>query len=378
MESPKSAPRLTVEGLTRRFDGREVVSEVSLSIMPGAVTCLLGQSGCGKSTTLRIVAGVDRQNAGRVLIDGNVVSDSRCHMPPEQRPVGLLFQDLALFPHLTAAENVAFGLTCGRRERRRRVDELFSKVNLRGYEDSYPHELSGGEQQRVALARALAPRPGIMLLDEPFSSLDDRLRDGIREETIAMLKEENTSVLLVTHDPVEAMRMGEEIAVMRSGRIVQFGEPIQLYLKPADRDIAAFFSDINMVHSVVSNGSADTVFGEFAAPGIVDGTEVEIVVRPQHVRIDFDRNGNGPVPTQIDGVAARGTVHRSRFLGTASLVEFKLERDQSIIKAIVPSVFLPREGVPLWLSIRRTRCHLFPCRFQSGKAKPLELARSGE
>ncbi len=378
MGSTKSTPRLAVECLTRRFDDREVVSEVSLSIMPGAVTCLLGQSGCGKSTTLRLIAGVDRQNSGRVLIDGNVVSDSRCHMPPEQRPVGLLFQDLALFPHLTAAENVAFGLTCGRRERRRRVEELFSKVNLCGYENSYPHELSGGEQQRVALARALAPRPGIMLLDEPFSSLDDRLRDGIREETIAMLKEENTAVLLVTHDPVEAMQMGEEIAVMRNGRIVQFGEPIQLYLKPADRDIAAFFSDINMVHSVVSNGSADTVFGEFDAPGIVDGTEVEIVVRPQHVRIDFDRNGNGPVPTQIDGVAARGTVHRARFLGTASLVEFKLESDQSIIKAVVPSVFLPREGVPLWLSIRRTRCHLFPCRFQSGKAKPLESARSGE
>lgn len=378
MESSESTPRLAVEGLTRRFDNREVVSEVSLSIMPGAVTCLLGQSGCGKSTTLRMIAGVDRQTSGRVLIDGNVVSDSRCHMPPEQRPIGLLFQDLALFPHLTAAENVAFGLTCGRRERRRRVEELFSKVNLRGYENSYPHELSGGEQQRVALARALAPRPGIMLLDEPFSGLDDRLRDGIREETIAMLREENTSVLLVTHDPVEAMQMGEEIAVMRDGRIVQFGEPIHLYLKPADRDIAAFFSDINMVHSVVSNGNADTVFGEFAAPGIVDGTEVEIVVRPQHVRIDFDRNGNGPIPTQIDGVAARGIVHRARFLGTASLVEFKLERDQSIIKAIVPSVFLPREGVPLWLSIRRTRCHLFPCRFKSGKAKPLGFAVSGE
>ena len=378
MESSESTPRLAVEGLTRRFDNREVVSEVSLSIMPGAVTCLLGQSGCGKSTTLRMIAGVDRQTSGRVLIDGNVVSDSRCHMPPEQRPIGLLFQDLALFPHLTAAENVAFGLTCGRRERLRRVEELFSKVNLRGYENSYPHELSGGEQQRVALARALAPRPGIMLLDEPFSGLDDRLRDGIREETIAMLREENTSVLLVTHDPVEAMQMGEEIAVMRDGRIVQFGEPIHLYLKPADRDIAAFFSDINMVHSVVSNGNADTVFGEFAAPGIVDGTEVEIVVRPQHVRIDFDRNGNGPIPTQIDGIAARGIVHRARFLGTASLVEFKLERDQSIIKAIVPSVFLPREGVPLWLSIRRTRCHLFPCRFKSGKAKPLGFAVSGE
>ena len=378
MESPKSTPRLTVEGLTRRFDDREVVSEVSLSIMPGAVTCLLGQSGCGKSTTLRMIAGVDRQNSGRVLIDGDVVSDGRYHMPPERRPVGLLFQDFALFPHLTAAENVAFGLTCGRRERLRRVEELFSKVNLGGYEKSYPHELSGGEQQRVALARALAPRPGIMLLDEPFSSLDGRSRDGIREETISMLKEENTSVLLVTHDPVEAMQIGEEIAVMRSGRIVQFGEPIQLYLKPVDRDIAALFSDINMVHSVVSNGSADTVFGEFAAPGIIDGTEVEIVVRPQHVRIDFDRNGNGPIPTQIDGVAARGTVHRARFLGTASLVEFKLERDHSIVKAIVPSVFLPREGAPLWLSIRRTRCHLFPCRFQSGKAKPLEQARSGE
>ena len=346
--------------------------------MPGAVTCLLGQSGCGKSTTLRIIAGVDRQNSGRVLIDGDLVSDDRHHMPPERRPVGLLFQDFALFPHLTAAQNVAFGLTCGRRERRRRVEELFLKVNLCGRENSYPHELSGGEQQRIALARALAPRPRIMLLDEPFSSLDGRLRDGVREETISMLKEENTSVLLVTHDPVEAMQVGEEIAVMRNGRIVQSGEPIRLYLNPVDRDIAAFFSDINMVHSVVSNGSADTVFGEFAAPGIMDGTEVEIVVRPQHVRIDFDRNGNGPVPTQIDGVAARGTVHRARFLGTVSLVEFKLECDHSTIKAIVPSVFLPREGAPLWLSIRRTRCHLFPCRFQSGKAEQLEQAPSGQ
>ena len=374
MNPSAPVPRLEIEGLTRRFDGREVVSEVSLSIGPGDVTCLLGPSGCGKSTTLRMIAGVDRPDAGRVLIDGRVVSDGRVHVPPEQRSVGLLLQDFALFPHLTALQNVAFGLRGRRHERLARAANLLRKVNLSGFERSYPHELSGGEQQRVALARALAPSPRIMLLDEPFSSLDRRLRDGVRDETLAMLKEENASVLLVTHDPAEAMRIGGEIALMRDGAIVQAGEPFDVYTKPVDRDSAAFFSELNMIHAVVEGEEAETVFGRFQARRIADGTDVEILIRPQHIRIDFDRNGTAPHPTMIDGVPARGVVRRARFLGTASLVEFRMDHDQSIVKAVVPSVFLPRQGAPFWLSIRRDRSYLFPCNVQSGGPLRVEAA----
>ncbi|CAG0910655.1 unnamed protein product, partial [Cyprideis torosa] len=165
-------PRLEVCNLTRRYDDQIVVNDVSLCIAPGHVTCLLGPSGCGKSTTLRMVAGVERQDAGSILVDGAVISDSAVNLPPERRSVGLMFQDFALFPHLSVADNVGFGLKTGRDQKRARVEELLSEVGLARFIDVFPHELSGGEQQRVALARALAPRPGIMLMDEPFSGLD--------------------------------------------------------------------------------------------------------------------------------------------------------------------------------------------------------------
>ena len=206
-------PKLQLEGITRKFDGRSVVDNLSISLAPGQVTCLLGPSGCGKSTTLRIAAGVDRQNSGRVLLDGHVISDDSRHMPPEKRSIGLMFQDFALFPHLTVAQNVAFGLKGSGKEPA--VIAMLDRVGLADYSDKYPHMLSGGEQQRVALARALVPKPRIMLMDEPFSGLDNRLRDGIRDETLRILKEEGTSVLLVTHEPEEAMRMADQIALMR-------------------------------------------------------------------------------------------------------------------------------------------------------------------
>ncbi len=350
------------QGITRRFGGRDVVSNVSLRVRPGQVTCLLGPSGCGKSTTLRIIAGVDRQNRGRILVDGRVVSDDIQHDPPEARQIGLMFQDFALFPHLSVAENVAFGLSGSRTEKACRVKEMLERVHLEDFLDAYPHELSGGEQQRVALARAIAPRPKIMLLDEPFSGLDNRLRDGIRDETLDILKEANTAVLLVTHEPDEAMRMADEIALMRAGRIVQQGAPYNVYNAPVDKDAAAFFSDINVICGVVHGALTDTPFGAFLAPGFPDGTEVDIVIRPQHVRIDFDRDGRGPHPTPEDGTPARATVVRSRYMGRESLIEFAMEHDGSILKATVPSVFLPKPGTALWLMIRRGRCFVFPVR----------------
>lgn len=355
-----SAPRLEIRDITKSFGGQTVVDDVSLTVMPGQVTCLLGPSGCGKSTTLRIIAGVDTQNSGTIHVDGQLICDTVTRVPPEQRSIGLMFQDFALFPHLSVAENVAFGLRGGVNANGARVGELLEKVGMSRHVNAYPHELSGGEQQRVALARALAPRPKIMLMDEPFSGLDDRLRDGIRDETLAVLKEEGAGVLLVTHEPHEAMLMADEIALMRGGQIVQRGAPYNIYNTPVDKQAASFFSDINVISGAVHGALTDTPFGQFLAPGLPDGTEVDIVIRPQHLKIDFDRAGRGPNPTASDGAPARGVVQRARFMGNESLVEFKMDYDGSILRTIVPSVFLPKAGTPLWLMIRRDRCFVFP------------------
>ena len=356
--------RLTVETLSRAFGGRQVVSDVSLSIEAGCVMCLLGPSGCGKSTTLRMIAGVERPDTGRITIDGTPVFGPGLALPPEARGVGLMFQDFALFPHLTVAGNIAFGLRGEAASKTRRVGELLEKVNLTGFGGKHPHELSGGEQQRVALARALAPRPRVMLMDEPFSGLDNRLRDGVRDATLALLKEEGAAVLLVTHEPDEAMRMADEIALMRGGKIVQQGAPYNIYNAPVDRAAAAFFSDVNVIRGVSRGALTETPFGSFLTPGHADGTEVDIIIRPQHLKIDFDRAGRGPNPTVQDGTPARGTVARARFLGRESLVDFAMDLgDDSgglVLTASVPGVFLPKPGTALWLMIRRDRCFVFP------------------
>lgn len=356
-----SSHRLEIRNLCRFLEGRAVVNNVSLQVQKGQVTCLLGPSGCGKSTTLRMIAGVEMQDSGEIWVDGKLICDTVFRVPPERREIGLMFQDFSLFPHLSVRDNVAFGLTGPREVKRARVEELLARVSLSRHIDAFPHELSGGEQQRVALARALAPRPKIMLMDEPFSGLDNRLRDGIRDETLSLLKEEDTAVLLVTHEPEEAMRMADEIALMRDGEIVQQGVPYNVYTRPIDKAAVAFFSDINVINATVQGALATTAFGEFLAPGHPDGTEVDIVFRPQHIRIDFDRAGRGPEPTLGDGVAARATVQRSRFLGNESLVEFRMDFDGSVLKATVPNVFLPAFGRAMWLTLPRNRCFVFAC-----------------
>ena len=240
-----------------------------------------------------MIAGVENQSSGEVWVDGQMVCDSGFSEPPEKRYIGLIFQDFALFPHMTVWQNVGFGIAKTSENIREKAYDLLSKVGLSSKCDNYPHELSGGEQQRVALVRALAPKPRIMLMDEPFSGLDKRLRDDIRDETLEILKSEETAVLLVTHDPEEAMKMADEIALMRSGKIVQMGAPYNLYNAPVDRAAVAFFSDANIIKSKVNGALANSPFGQFFAPGLADGTDVEIVIRPQHVRIDFDRDGKG-------------------------------------------------------------------------------------
>ena len=353
---------LDMSNISRLYDKKYAVNNLNLSLSFGQVTCLLGPSGCGKSTTLRIAAGVDKQDQGEVRISGELISDGRRqHLPPELRSVGLMFQDFALFPHLTILENVIFGIKSdgSTADVRNRGMLLLERVSLENSYKKYPHMLSGGEQQRAALVRAIAPKPKVLLMDEPFSGLDNRLRDEIRDQTLLLLKEEATAVLLVTHEPAEAMRMADTIALMHNGAILQEGAPYNIYNKPINATVASFFSDVNVIKGVVKQSRIDTSFGLFITTGIEEGTPVEILIRPQHLKIDFDRKGKGPFPTPEDGVPARGKVIRARFVGNESLIELCMDADNIVLKATVPGVFLPSRDTPLWLSMRRDRCFVF-------------------
>lgn len=351
-----SAPRLQVNDLIRVLDGRAVVDGVGFQVDTGGVTCLLGPSGCGKSTSLRMIAGVDRPDEGTVHLNGDLVSGPGVFVPAEKRQIGMMFQDFALFPHLSVRDNVAFGLSG--RDKSARAEHMLDRVGMAGFAAQFPHELSGGEQQRVALARALAPRPGVMLMDEPFSGLDDRLRDGVRDEAMDLLRGEGAAVVMVTHEPEEAMRVADQIVLMRAGRVIQAGAPFELYNAPVDRETAAFFSDINVIEARAEGGQALTAFGAFDCPDIADGTLVDVVVRPQHVAIDFDRGGQGPSQTSARGTAVPAAVERARFLGGQSLVDFRMDTGARL-QAQVPGVFLPPEGSLMWLALPRNRCFVF-------------------
>ena len=312
--SPEAAPgypplvvteeRLALERITVQYAALRAVDEVSFAVGDGEILCLLGPSGSGKSTLLRVIAGVERPSAGRVLIDGAECAGPHRFVEPERRRIGMVFQDYALFPHLTVAANVAFGLK-GRpaRDIDRIVAAMLDRVDLQRYASSYPHMLSGGERQRVALARALAPAPRVLLMDEPFSSLDGRLRDQVREQTLELLRDTRTTTVIVTHDPDEAMRVADRIALLRNGRLEQCGSPEDLYLRPATRFAARFFGDLNEIAGTCRGGVVDTVVGAFQAPDLRDGDPALVCIRPQDVQVS----------RRPDGIAAH--VVRAEFRG---------------------------------------------------------------
>lgn len=310
-ERPDAAltPRLLTEQLSLFYGQRAAVRDVSISIRGSEVVCLLGPSGSGKSSLLRLIAGLERPSAGRLWLDGHLVAGPGCFSEPERRAVGMVFQDFALFPHLTVAQNVAFGLgRLGRGEVSRRVAALLSRVDLARYADSYPHTLSGGERQRVALARALAPEPRILLMDEPFSSLDGRLREQVRRRTIDLLRELGTTTVVVTHDADEALRIADRIALLNEGAVVQVGTPQELYFRPASMFAARFFSDVNELPATVRDGRLETPLGVFNVPAMPASLAARVCIRPEHVRI-----AAGPT-------AVAGRVLRSEFRGEAEHV----------------------------------------------------------
>jgi iron(III) transport system ATP-binding protein len=349
--SSTPVPRVSVDGLTLRYGARTAVDHVSLSIAPGEILCLLGPSGSGKSTLLRLLAGLERPTAGRVVLDGLEVAGPRTFVEPERRRVGMVFQDYALFPHLTVAANVAFGLRgLDRAEVRTRVDTLLTLVGLADRRDSYPHMLSGGERQRVALARALAPRPHVLLMDEPFSGLDSRRRDQVREETRAILRATGTTTLLVTHDATEAMRFGDRIALIDEGRLVQIGRPDELYRTPAADLAARAFGDVNAFRATCRNGFLDTPVGRFPAPGLCDEACAQVCVRPQHVRCSVAPAGT------------RARVVRATFLGDTTELTLTLDDKAAPLVARVAGTVSFAEDMPVYVTVSADDVLIIPDR----------------
>ncbi|MDN4609981.1 ABC transporter ATP-binding protein [Arthrobacter burdickii] len=289
---------LSLEGVTRHY-GRSVgVDALDLTVTAGELVTLIGPSGCGKSTTLRLAVGLERPDAGIIRVAGKVMADGRRFVEPEQRRVGLVFQDHALFPHLTVARNVEFGLDrLGRSERRTRVGEVLDLVRLSHLAHRYPHELSGGEQQRVALARALAPRPAVVLLDEPFSSLDESLRAQVRRDTVATLRETGTTGVLVTHDQTEALSVGSRVVVMRDGVIEQADTPEKVFEQPATRFVASFMGDADFLPAHVHRALLTCEIGIVSTvPGWANSDlDVEVVLRPHEVALRPDPNASAQV-----------------------------------------------------------------------------------
>ncbi|MET0262878.1 MAG: ABC transporter ATP-binding protein, partial [Rariglobus sp.] len=251
--------RLVVTGITKRFAsaGLPVVENVNFAAEPGSITALVGESGAGKSTLLRLIAGLETPDAGEIRLGDRLLSSVQAVVPPERRGIGLVFQNHALFPHLTVAENIAFGITHkSAAERRAEVARLLALVRLVGCEARMPHELSGGERQRIALARTLAPQPALVLLDEPFSSLDASLKARMRDEIHTILRQAGVTVLIVTHDVSDALDLADRIAVIKRGRIQQVDTPQALHARPANREVAAFFGPCNFLPSRVFSGAA--------------------------------------------------------------------------------------------------------------------------
>ncbi|MGC5017699.1 ABC transporter ATP-binding protein [Micromonospora sp. DT47] len=304
---------VVLTGVVKRYGPVTALDGVDLTVPAGALTAVLGPSGCGKTTLLRCLAGFERLDAGAIRVDGREVAGPGRHLPPHRRRIAVVPQEGALFPHLTVAANIGYGLD--RADRRGdRVDEVLTLVGLAGYGDRMPHQLSGGQQQRVAVARALAPRPSLVLLDEPFSALDAGLRAGLRHDIREALRADGATAVLVTHDQGEALSVADRVVVLRSGRVVQSAAPATLYREPADQWVAGFVGDAVLLPAVASAGTARTPLGTLPIAGATADGSVTVLVRPEQLRL-------APA-SGADAVTA--TVLRHDFHGHDALVALRL------------------------------------------------------
>ena len=359
--SADTSVSVSVSGLRKSFGDRVVLDGVSLEVEAGSLTAILGASGSGKTTLMRLLAGFERSAEGTIALGGRIVDGPKEFVPPERRRIGYVPQEGALFPHLTVAGNVAFGLRAGKGGRNRaavdaRVTELLELIGLAGFERRLPHHLSGGERQRVALARALAARPALVLLDEPFSSLDVELRTSMRREVVDVIAAAGATAILVTHDQDEALSIADRVAVLQRGTIVQCDEPLVLYTRPVNGEVARFVGHGNLLLGRLENGVVQSVLGEIAVELGVPATEpcaVGVLVRPEQIELGAGENG---VP--------RGVVTSREFHGHDVLVSVRLDepawgpppgtRPGFEILARLPGPAAPEPGSRVALRVRGT------------------------
>ncbi len=314
---------LNVENISVSIENKTVLDSVSFTLKNGTVGCLLGPSGGGKTTLLHCVAGFRRIHTGVIQLNRRTVSGPGIHVPPEQRRVGMMFQDYALFPHLNIEKNIAFGIRkMERTQRENNVAELLKLIGLTGHRRKYPHELSGGEQQRVALARALAPAPQLLLLDEPFSSLDTEFRLQLAEETRQIITERNITTLLITHNQEEAFAMADMLGVIEDGRLLQWNSAYDVYHKPISEDVATFIGMGSMLRGKIERGNrVTTALGGFPVNGkqhrFTEGEEVNVLIRPDDVIHDDDS-------------AMKAVIRKKQFRGAEFLYQLQLDSNETV------------------------------------------------
>jgi len=346
-------PGLEFSGVSHAYETETVIQELNLVVPVGSLTCLLGPSGCGKTTVLRLAAGLETLQIGWIKINGMRVADETDTLPPEVRDVGLMFQEYALFPHLSVLGNVSFGLDALPAKSRETVAKAaLAQVGMAGAANAYPHMLSGGEQQRVALARAVAPRPKVMLLDEPFSGLDTELRASLREDTLRLIKETGATTLMVTHDPMEAMLMADHVALMHDGRVMQVGSPMDLYRHPGSSFCARFLGEVIDYVGLVRSGEVVTPLGSVPASDIDDGEEVQVLIRPEALYLDQER--------EVGGVKAK--ISDQRNLGPHTKLTLQLEECGEQFHVNLSGRDLPSAGSKVAVYLDFSMVFVFPVR----------------
>ena len=318
--------------ITHAYDKQKILNDFSMKLEIGEVVSLLGPSGCGKTTLLKLASGIEKLQNGEIKLNDKIVSSSNIHVNSEKRNVGYVFQDCALFPHLTILQNIFFGMKSNAVEKQKnKIQSLMKEINILSLTKRYPHQLSGGQQQQVALVRAMATDPQIIFLDEPYSNLDSRLKEKIRDQMLHILREYNITALLVTHDPEEAMFMSDKIGVLNNGYIEQFGSPIDLYLRPKSAFIAEFFGEINVFEGNAEDGSVNTVLGTFKCSTQYNKKKVKVVIRNEAINLFSENKLNLNNINQTEFVTSPyfGYVMEARLLAGSTLVHISLKVNQS-------------------------------------------------
>ena len=341
-----------IEKLNHKIGKKEILRNINFTLNKDGISCILGPSGSGKTSLLKLIAGLERVQSGSIKINGKEVSSKSKHLPTEKRNIGFLFQDYALFPHLTVKQNLEYPVNY--KTSPHTIDDIIKLIKLPNSLNKYPHELSGGEQQRVALARSIISNPDILLLDEPFSSLDLNLREDVRDDTLHLLQKSNVSVIIVTHDPFEAMFISNQISIMDTdGKIIQSGSPAELYNNPINSYVAEFFGETNRFEGIVRNSQIITPVGKISAPKELENQNVKIHIRPKGVKLNKQ-------PTPVNGI--KGTVMASKLMGSFSFVHLSvLDKDNEVvhIHSHMPPDFNPKQSSAVEIEIDEKQTFIF-------------------